>query len=276
MADPQEQKPKQTSPAKDAAKPDLRKADEDPVGKVYDSRLMKRLGRYLLPYMWQAVVSSLAVTLKSLSDVGGPFLVMVGIDHYFPHASDAAVDAWLRFGGVAHKVSEPRPGARHHATGGDLSRHADLVVSVRVHPNLPDAVDRAEDHVRSAPRYLPPHAAHARGVLRYACGGAAGDAPDLRRGRDQRHVHGRRAGHRRRLLHAVDHGDRDAEHQLVAGAAGLCGAAGDFGCDAHVPQQRARELSARARGHCAHQQLYAGACDRHARGAALQSRRARL
>ena len=91
MADPQEQKPKQTSPAKDAAKPDLRKADEDPVGKVYDSRLMKRLGRYLLPYMWQAVVSSLAVTLKSLSDVGGPFLVMVGIDHYFPHASDAAV-----------------------------------------------------------------------------------------------------------------------------------------------------------------------------------------
>ena len=90
MAD-QAESPKQPNPAqKDARKPDPRKTDEDPVGKVYDSRLARRLGRYLLPYWWQATVSSIAVSLKSLSDVAGPFLVMVGIDHYFPTAQAAS------------------------------------------------------------------------------------------------------------------------------------------------------------------------------------------
>lgn len=92
MAEPAETTSPKTQPAQaDARKPVLRKPDEDPVGKVYDSRLMRRLGRYLLPYLWQAIVSSIAVTLKSLSDVGGPFLVMVGIDHYFPAATRSAV-----------------------------------------------------------------------------------------------------------------------------------------------------------------------------------------
>jgi len=89
MADPTESNPQQTG-AKEAPKPELRKADEDPVGKVYDSRLMRRLGRYLLPYWIQALISSVAVTLKSLSDVAGPFLVMVGIDHYFPTGTNDA------------------------------------------------------------------------------------------------------------------------------------------------------------------------------------------
>jgi ATP-binding cassette subfamily B protein len=81
----------QPNPAqKEVRKPDPRKADEDPVGKVYDSRLMRRLGRYLLPYWWQAAVSSIAVSLKSLSDVSGPFLVMIGIDRYFPTGQSAA------------------------------------------------------------------------------------------------------------------------------------------------------------------------------------------
>src|ERR1039457_5426603 len=61
-----------------------RKPDEDPVGKVYDSRLIRRLGHYLRPYWWQAAVSSISISLKSLSDVAGPYLVMVGIDRYFP------------------------------------------------------------------------------------------------------------------------------------------------------------------------------------------------
>src|SRR5580704_8199821 len=60
------------------------KKDEDPVGKVYDSRLMKRLGHYLRPYWIQATVSSLAVRLKSLSAVTGPYLVKVAIDRYLP------------------------------------------------------------------------------------------------------------------------------------------------------------------------------------------------
>src|SRR3974390_2444077 len=65
--------------------------DEDPVGRVYDSRLIKRLGRYLRPYWWQATVASISISLKSLSDVAGPYLVMVGIDRYFPSGNERAV-----------------------------------------------------------------------------------------------------------------------------------------------------------------------------------------
>jgi ATP-binding cassette subfamily B protein len=94
MSDQAEKNSKPTNRApNEARKPDLRKSDEDPVGKVYDSRLMRRLGRYLLPYKWQAAVSSAAVTLKSLSDVSGPFLVMVGIDHYFPSGANSGHSA---------------------------------------------------------------------------------------------------------------------------------------------------------------------------------------
>ena len=86
-----EQKPRNP----DAKAPDTRsrderhngpqqRPDEDPVGKVYDSRLIKRLAKYLKPYWLQAVVSSISISLKSISDVAGPYLVMVGIDRYFP------------------------------------------------------------------------------------------------------------------------------------------------------------------------------------------------
>jgi ATP-binding cassette subfamily B protein len=72
----------------------LHKPDEDPVGKVYDSRLMRRLGRYLFPYWWQAVVSSVAVSLKSLSDVAGPYLVKVALDRYLTGKPSTATN-WL-------------------------------------------------------------------------------------------------------------------------------------------------------------------------------------
>jgi ATP-binding cassette subfamily B protein len=70
--------------AKSAAKSDAdRKPDEDPIaGKVYDSRIMRRLARYLRPYWLAATISSIAVCIKSLCDVAGPILVMVGIDRY--------------------------------------------------------------------------------------------------------------------------------------------------------------------------------------------------
>jgi ATP-binding cassette, subfamily B, multidrug efflux pump len=86
-----EQKPSQPNPNQpEAKKAESRRADEDPVGKVYDSRLIRRLGAYLKPYWWQAVISSLSISLKSLSDVAGPYLVMVGIDRYFPTDSGGA------------------------------------------------------------------------------------------------------------------------------------------------------------------------------------------
>ena len=57
-------------------------SSDDVVGKVYDSRLMGRLLKYLRPYKWQAGVSFVAVLLKAASDVVGPFLFKVGIDNY--------------------------------------------------------------------------------------------------------------------------------------------------------------------------------------------------
>jgi ATP-binding cassette subfamily B protein len=68
-------------PEEEQKKP--KKPDEDPVGKVYDSRLVRRLGHFLRPYWVQAAISTLAISLKSLCDVTGPYLVMIGIDRYF-------------------------------------------------------------------------------------------------------------------------------------------------------------------------------------------------
>jgi ATP-binding cassette subfamily B protein len=73
MADEEQKKPQQP--------------DDDLAGKIYDSRLIRRLGHYLRPYWWQAAVSALAVSLKSICDVAGPYLIMVGIDRYFPKDS---------------------------------------------------------------------------------------------------------------------------------------------------------------------------------------------
>ena len=85
-----------------------RKPDEDPVGKVYDSRLMRRLGRYVFPYWLQAGIASSAVTLKSLCDVAGPILVMVAVDRYLaPDAADKDAS-----NAVAHWVANASPLAR--------------------------------------------------------------------------------------------------------------------------------------------------------------------
>ncbi|MGD0903794.1 MAG: ABC transporter ATP-binding protein, partial [Terracidiphilus sp.] len=70
------------------------KPDEDPVGKVYDSRLIRRLAHYLRPYWIQATVSALAISCKSMSDVTGPYLVKVAIDRYLTGAPGPATN-WL-------------------------------------------------------------------------------------------------------------------------------------------------------------------------------------
>ena len=80
--------------AESAVTPPPRKPDEDPVGKVYDAHLIRRLGHYLRPYWLQSVISSVSVTLKSLSDVAGPYLVKVGIDRYLAGKPGVATN-WL-------------------------------------------------------------------------------------------------------------------------------------------------------------------------------------
>ncbi|MGA7343796.1 MAG: ABC transporter ATP-binding protein [Terracidiphilus sp.] len=69
-----------------------RKSDEDPVGKVYDSRLMRRLARYVRPYWLRASIAACAVTLKSICDVVGPIFFMVALDRYLA-PSAASTDA---------------------------------------------------------------------------------------------------------------------------------------------------------------------------------------
>jgi ATP-binding cassette subfamily B protein len=106
-------KAKERDPREAIARP---KADEDPVGKVYDSRLIKRLGHYLRPYWWQATVSSISISLKSMSDVAGPYLVMVGIDRYFPTGNGSSGTSQLSHEGgpteflIRHLPADPVPG----------------------------------------------------------------------------------------------------------------------------------------------------------------------
>ena len=59
-----------------------KKSEDEITGKVYDSRLMARLVRYLKPYALQSTISVIAVILKASSDVAGPYLVKVGLDRY--------------------------------------------------------------------------------------------------------------------------------------------------------------------------------------------------
>ena len=77
----------------DEQKP-TKKPDDDITGKVYDSRLMARLARYLRPYRWQATISVIAVVLKAGSDVVGPYLVKVGLDRYLTAASGVSSN-WI-------------------------------------------------------------------------------------------------------------------------------------------------------------------------------------
>ena len=68
--------------------------EEDILGKAYDSRLMKRLLRYLRPYTWQVALALAAIVLKALSDVLGPYLTKVAIDRYLAHTPGATSTFW--------------------------------------------------------------------------------------------------------------------------------------------------------------------------------------
>jgi len=92
--------PSQSMAEEQNKKIEPQKKDEDPVGKVYDSRLMRRLGHYVRPYWIQASISSLAVSLKTLCDVVGPILVMIAMDRYLApnqqgEDANSALAHWL-------------------------------------------------------------------------------------------------------------------------------------------------------------------------------------
>jgi len=71
--------------------------EEEVLGKAYDSRLMKRLLRYLRPYSLQVSIALGSIILKAIADVLGPFLTMVAIDRYLAPAAHAPslLTRWL-------------------------------------------------------------------------------------------------------------------------------------------------------------------------------------
>src|SRR5262249_32208871 len=58
--------------------------DEDVVGKAYDSRLMRRLLRYLRPYRGSALLALVAIISGSVLQLAQPYLMKVAIDRYIP------------------------------------------------------------------------------------------------------------------------------------------------------------------------------------------------
>jgi ATP-binding cassette subfamily B protein len=57
-------------------------AEEEVLGKAYDSRIIHRLMSYLSPYRLQVGVALAAIVLKAGADVLGPFLTKTAIDKY--------------------------------------------------------------------------------------------------------------------------------------------------------------------------------------------------
>jgi len=92
MADADNEKPKAP-----------KKLDDDVVGKVYDSRLMRRLVTYLGPYKLQVGTSLAAILLNSTLAVSGPFFVKVAVDTYF---SPTGKLSWL----ARHLSRDPATG----------------------------------------------------------------------------------------------------------------------------------------------------------------------
>src|SRR5436305_588213 len=71
--------------------------EEEVLGKAYDSRLMKRLLRYLHAYKWQATVAVVSIALKAVADVVGPLMTLLAMDKYLAptHQPFPFLDKWL-------------------------------------------------------------------------------------------------------------------------------------------------------------------------------------
>src|SRR6266446_7312775 len=71
--------------------------EEEILGKAYDSRLMKRLLKYLRPYRWKVGVALGSIVLKAGADVLGPFLTLIAVDRYLApvHRAPSMLGDWL-------------------------------------------------------------------------------------------------------------------------------------------------------------------------------------
>ena len=100
--------------------------EEEILGKAYDSRLARRLLKYLRPYRPVVAISILLLIIVSGLRLVGPYLTLVAIDRYIMTGDSAGLDP--------HRPAFP----------------ARSSISVRcwVRPDLPHELDGAEDHVR--------------------------------------------------------------------------------------------------------------------------------
>jgi len=57
--------------------------EEEIMGKAYDSRLMKRLIVYLKPYIVHVIVSVILMSIFTVMNLAGPYLVKIAVDEYF-------------------------------------------------------------------------------------------------------------------------------------------------------------------------------------------------
>ena len=71
--------------------------EDEAIGKIYDSRLVARLVRYLRPYRMLVAVSVCVLVIHSLLAVAGPYLTKVAIDRYLnpEPAATSVLDPWL-------------------------------------------------------------------------------------------------------------------------------------------------------------------------------------
>ena len=71
--------------------------EEEILGKAYDSRLMKRLLKYLRPYRWKVGIALASIVLKAGADVLGPFLTLIAVDRYLApvHQVPSSLTKWL-------------------------------------------------------------------------------------------------------------------------------------------------------------------------------------
>jgi ATP-binding cassette subfamily B protein len=57
--------------------------EEEALGKAYDSRLMRRLLRYMKPYKWRVVLALVMVAIVTPLELAPPLIFQKGIDKYF-------------------------------------------------------------------------------------------------------------------------------------------------------------------------------------------------
>jgi ATP-binding cassette, subfamily B, multidrug efflux pump len=72
--------------------------EEEVQGKIYDTRLMRRLLKYMRPYRRMVALSLVLLGINSLLQVAGPLLMKIAIDRYLAPAESTMripVDGWL-------------------------------------------------------------------------------------------------------------------------------------------------------------------------------------